>query len=52
MTHTSAPSFAALFLIASALTLACAVAQAQQPLIKNGACPSGYHTSGAYCLRN
>jgi hypothetical protein len=50
MTHTSAPSFAALFLIASALTLACTVAQAQQPLIKNGACPSGYHTSGNYCL--
>ena len=49
MTHSSAPSFAALFLIASALTLACAVAQAQQPLIKNGACPSGYHTSGNYC---
>ena len=52
MTHTSAPSFAALFAIASALTLACAVAQAQQPLIKNGACPSGFHASGAYCLRN
>jgi hypothetical protein len=39
-----------LAILACAASLALApVAGAQQPLAKQGACPSGYHTSGNYC---
>lgn len=27
-------------------------AVAQEPLLKSGSCPSGYHGSGDYCLEN
>ena len=37
-------------LAAIALALAAGLAAAQVPLPKSGACPSGYHTSGDYCL--
>lgn len=40
-------------LLACVLTLCCSAAnaaQAQQPIVKDGACPSGYSSSGRYCV--
>jgi hypothetical protein len=28
----------------------CSLASAAQPVLKNGSCPSGYRTSGQYCI--
>ena len=39
-------------LAAITLALAVGLASAQVPLPKSGSCPSGYHTSGDYCLKN
>jgi hypothetical protein len=45
------PSRLAVTLAALATLLAAPLAPAQQPpLVKQGACPSGYHTSGSYCV--
>jgi hypothetical protein len=38
-------SFSAIFLL-----LGITAANAQTPVVKNGSCPTGYYTSGNYCV--